>query len=760
MFLPCGRWFYGGEAVKQENVSRWVGKVRLFNCYGPAAVNSEASSAGSWIRRIMIKFSPSAPLGNSVVEGPTLARGYLDDLTKTQAAFIKSPHWPQGAGPKRPRRIYKTGDLVRLSSDGTYDFVGRKDLQVKVRGQCVEIREVEHHISTYPGICLSMAARPQSGPYAQILVGVVQNSQAVGSRPDLQNQLDHLPSQDLLAADFDRGKLFQYLMDKFPNYMVPTYIIAVTKLPLSVSGKIDRKIVDAWLVDAPIPLTDTRALCEGAIMVSASESSFYKSLLGNDFLLSAVGLDSIKIIHLIIFIRQQFGVKVYSDLLMDPKSSILCVSRAIADLRRLDRKVAIEPTVDIMKNFQAYRQKALDKVLRNGTASMNIFLTGSTGYLGCRILRQLCQNLHVRRILLHVRSPNAWQALERITKSAKLAGWWNDDYSQKLEIWTGDLAKPKLGLDSQQWKRLCGHGSPQERVTAIIHNGATVNWNANFSALKAANVDSTMDLLTAAADSASLADMVYVSGGESPKVDEDDDAHIAGEIAHMNGYTQTKFLSELLVKEYARGIAPRKQRISIIKPGYIIGSKEDGIAATDDFIWRPTASCARIGSYSAQDPSAWLFVSDVNCVATAISDCCCVHDQSSWKEAAEVVKILGGLPVSEFWSIVKHQLGMTMQSSNFHSWMKQLNLNIDTEGEKHPLWPLLLKVEQGQGRLGVICSPPDMTESDKRRVREAVVKNVDYLTGIGFLSRSNELSIRQRKKAETGFVGKPCAVVA
>ncbi|KAL8750734.1 MAG: hypothetical protein Q9199_006878 [Rusavskia elegans] len=102
---------YSGEAVKQENVSRWVGKVRLFNCYGPAGCG--ACAIGEFIHRdarpanIGRQFGgelcwvvdpenhnqllPIGAVGELVVEGPTLARGYLDDLTRTQAAFIKSP---------------------------------------------------------------------------------------------------------------------------------------------------------------------------------------------------------------------------------------------------------------------------------------------------------------------------------------------------------------------------------------------------------------------------------------------------------------------------------------------------------------------------------------------------------------------------------------------------------------------------------------------------------------------------------------------
>ncbi|KAI4269641.1 MAG: hypothetical protein LQ337_007151 [Flavoplaca oasis] len=492
-------------------------------------------------------------------------------------------------------------------------------------------------------------------------------------------------------------------------------------------------------------------------MVSEHDSSFSTSLHGTNFLLTTVGLDSIKIVHLIMFIRQRYGVKIYLDLLMDPKSSVQTVSGAIANLQKVGGATAMELKFDVMKEFRAYQQKALERVARNGTAHMNVFLTGSTGYLGCRILRQLCGNPTVRWILVHVRSQSSRHALERIVKSAKLAGWWSDNYVSILEAWTGDLAQPKLGLGVEQWKWLCGHGSPEKRVTAIIHDGTTVNWNANFSALKASNVDSVMDLLTAAADSASLTNFVYVSGGQTPKVQEENDVHVAEDISQSTGYARTKFLSELLVTDYSRTTARSTQRICIVKPGYIIGSREDGIAMRDDFIWRLTVSCTQIQSPSAEDPEAWLFVTDVDRVADAVSDCCTTAGQSTREQGVQMVKILDGLLVSDFWSIIKQQLGIKMQSSRFDSWMHQLNTSIEGQGEKHPLWPLSLTIEQGQGRLGVVCTPPEMRENDKRRVREAVRKNVAYLIGIGFLSRSNELPKVQQEKIETSFVGRAFA---
>ncbi|KAL8735105.1 MAG: hypothetical protein Q9166_000981 [cf. Caloplaca sp. 2 TL-2023] len=785
----------GGEAIKQENVSRWLGKVRLFNCYGPAEcgacaigqfthLDSRPANIGRqfggelcWVvdpenhNRLL----PIGAVGELVVEGPTLARGYLDDLAKTQAAFIKSPDWPQGAGHRRPRRIYKTGDLVRQNSDGTFDFVGRKDLQVKVRGQRVEIGEVEHHISTYPGIALSMVTRPQSGPYAQTLIGVMQLILGKEAPQGLCGDIDYLPNEHILTANFDRGNLTQYLATKLPSYMVPTHVLVVTKLPLSVSGKIDRKIVDAWLlrtvrpaepVDACkslrnlIPKHDFIGLevCSKVLsMVSEPGSPFFKSLDGTSFLLAAVGLDSIKIIHLIMFIRQRFGVKVHLDILMNPKSSIRTVSDAVVNLQENGGTAATEPKENLMETFRVYKEKALEGVVGTRTASTNIFLTGSTGSLGARILRQLCRDPKVDRVLVHVRGQNRLKAFERIVQSAKLAGWWTDDYVHKLEAWIGDLAKPKLGLNIEQWKRLCGHGAPQERVTAIIHNGATVNWNANFSALKAVNVDSTIDLLKAASESASLTNFVFVSGGQLPRVEADDDASIADEVGQSSGYAQTKFVSELMVKEYACAMAPNQQRVSIVKPGYIIGNKEDGIAATSDFIWRLTAGCAGISSYSAEDPNSWLFISDVDRVASAVSDCCCIRGRNTSLQAAEVIKILDGLPVPDFWSTVRQQLGIEMHPCSADSWTSRLYTSIEIQGENHPLWPLLQTIDQGQGRLGVVCHPPEMTGSDKRRIKGAIMKNVQYLISIGFLSKRKEM---QKEEVGIDCTRMPYAIVA
>ena len=713
---------FGGEAVTQENITRWIGRVRLFNCYGPAEcaacsigeVTQKDSRPGNIGRQFGAGLNwvvdpenhdqilPVGAVGELLVGGPTLARGYLDDLAKTQAAFIKSPTWPRGAGPNRPRRIYKTGDLVRQNSDGTFDFIGRKDLQLKVRGQRVESGEIEYHLSTFLGIALSMAVMPQSGPYSKVLLGVIQIHRQCGELDMDPAKIDLVSNEDLLAARFDKEKLSQFLKSKLPSYMVPAHLLIVSRLPLSVSGKIDRKIVDAWLVSTSRtfePLAPKNGykkellqaenvialeLCSKILsMVTQPGTKSFDALVGSDFSLTAVGMDSIQVISLTMFIRQRFGVKVHLDTLVNPQSTIRSVVNSIESLLAGGHDVMTEFKVNIMESFQSYRQEALKGFLQSEAGLRNVFVTGATGFLGSRILYQLCSRTDVRKIVVHVRSQNpsqtSSQALQRIVRSAKLSGWWMNKYVTKLEAWTGDLAKPKLGLNEDQWHRLCGYGVPAERVTAVIHNGATVNWNASFLSLKATNVDSTVDLLNVASQSAALTDFVFVSGGQQLRTGEADDMDITEEVARSNGYSQTKFLSEWMVKEYARTIASSQQRVSIVKPGYIIGTAGDGIAIADDFIWRLAAGCLDIEAYNAADSNSWLFVSDVDRVATAVSDCCCSTTDPVQSRSAKVVKILDGLVVSDFWSVLSHELGYTIRPLSSDSWTKRIYKEIDTK---------------------------------------------------------------------------------
>ncbi|KAJ5673087.1 AMP-dependent synthetase/ligase [Penicillium longicatenatum] len=258
--IPTLRYlFLGGEAVLPEDIARWPANVNTVEVYGPSECSVmtscyriplkeavAASSIGKGIGTVMWVVDPEnqdrlAPLGTVgelFIEGPLVGQGYYQDQKKTTAAFIEeieSPSWlvngsPDGTVPGRRGRMYKTGDLVKYHPiTGNLVFVGRKDTQVKLRGQRIELADVEHHIMQ----CLVNHFFPEAPPTG---VAEVITPTAIG-RPMLVAFISCEEAQ--LAA------LIPYLEAelpiRIPTHMVPAAFIAMASMPMAPSGKLDRR---------------------------------------------------------------------------------------------------------------------------------------------------------------------------------------------------------------------------------------------------------------------------------------------------------------------------------------------------------------------------------------------------------------------------------------------------------------------------------------------------------------------------------------
>ena len=163
---------FGGEALYVRDVNPWWGRVQIVSLYGPcectpnSTINynptspKEATHMGTGVGSVTWIVDPEnheslLPLGfvgELLLEGPLVGQGYLNDPEKTAAAFIEDPIWLLHGAPGRPGRhgrLYKTGDLVRYNEDGNLIFIGRKDTQVKIRGQRVELGEIEHVLRSH-----------------------------------------------------------------------------------------------------------------------------------------------------------------------------------------------------------------------------------------------------------------------------------------------------------------------------------------------------------------------------------------------------------------------------------------------------------------------------------------------------------------------------------------------------------------------------------------------------------------------------------
>ena len=264
----------GGEAMSKENVLKWADRVTLVNGYGPteAAVicvanghvsrDKDPSNIGyahsngyAWITEPgnHDRLAPLGCSGELLMEGPLLAREYLHDKAKTDAAFIKDPIWARQltAGSASSRRFYKTGDLVYYNEDGSIGFIGRKDNQIKLHGQRIELGEIEHNIELHEKIQHAVALLPKAGLCKKRLVAVLSLSDlCVGSTASKADKCELLSGEDRMkTAQAQLKDVRDFLSNLIPTYMMPAVWVPVEAIPIMVSGKLDRKKVEKWIVD-------------------------------------------------------------------------------------------------------------------------------------------------------------------------------------------------------------------------------------------------------------------------------------------------------------------------------------------------------------------------------------------------------------------------------------------------------------------------------------------------------------------------------
>ncbi|KAI9903476.1 hypothetical protein N3K66_000005 [Trichothecium roseum] len=353
-----------------------------------------------------------------------------------------------------------------------------------------------------------------------------------------------------------------------------------------------------------------------------------------------------------------------------------------------------------------------------------VFLTGATGYLGSEILRHLLNDSTVHTVITHVRASTPESGLQRLKQPAEIYGWWDDAFTSKIEVWVGDLSHAQLGLNDEQWDRLVGRAD-EGNVDSIIHNGAVVNWNAGYTSLHAANVQSVVDLLGAAMVSPRNPKFVFVSGGVMMDT-QSDTAAIATELSGLTGYIQTKFVAESIINEVAHRLPEGQNRISTIKPGRIIGTAGEGIANLDDYLWRVVATSIALGVHPEDAHDSWMPSQGVEMISSIItSNLHCVDGITAFQS------LNTGLPVSTFWALVSSQISNPLRSTSWEDWTQQaMQLAESAGGEKHPIYA----VQNFLGGIGVVGQPElDQERNDSEHLEHAVKLCTQYLVKTGFI---------------------------
>ncbi len=226
-----------GEALTSEVVARWGGRVRLLNAYGPTEVTvcatlseplrpGEPVSIGRpwanlqvYVVDAALQPVPVGVPGELCVGGVGLARGYLGQPDLSAERFVPNPFSVTPGA-----RLYRTGDRVRWRADGTLEYLGRLDSQVKLRGFRIEPGEVESALARLPAVREAVAVVREDAPGDKRLVAYV-----VAGEGDT----------------LDAASLRQDLKQRLPEHLVPAVIAVLPALPLTPNGKVDRKALPA-----------------------------------------------------------------------------------------------------------------------------------------------------------------------------------------------------------------------------------------------------------------------------------------------------------------------------------------------------------------------------------------------------------------------------------------------------------------------------------------------------------------------------------
>ena len=210
------------------------------------------------------QLAPLGAVGELVLEGPFLARGYLNDEIRTREVFIENPKWrssnkhstdptsksicPQNG--TQPRRLYRTRDLARYDLDGSICLVGRNDTHVKLRGQRIELAGVERQICANSDVRHGAVLLPDTGLCRQSLVAVLSFHSLPYSSALSQSGAITIASAEHSETTVRKLKcLKEYLFTVLPTYMIPTVWIVIESFPTQSSGKLDRNLLKSWLHD-------------------------------------------------------------------------------------------------------------------------------------------------------------------------------------------------------------------------------------------------------------------------------------------------------------------------------------------------------------------------------------------------------------------------------------------------------------------------------------------------------------------------------
>ncbi|MFJ6674693.1 amino acid adenylation domain-containing protein [Actinosynnema sp. NPDC091369] len=572
----------GEQLVVSPQIRRFFAEhtgARLLNMYGPSETHlatwhevagdpatwPEAPAIGEGIPGLRVAVldrrgavvPPGVP-GELHLGGPVLSPGYHRRPEETARRFLPDPFHPGEV-------LYRTGDLVRTTRDGL-EYLGRVDDQIKIRGYRIEPAEVEAAIDALDLVAASAVTAVDVAPGDRRLVAFV-----VGG-PD------------------DPREVGRALVGVLPDHMVPAHVVRLERLPLTPSGKADRKALrerftlDDVVADAPSappagPLEEAvaRQWTEvlGGVVPGRHDDLF------------ALGGHSIMATELVYRLRREHGVDLPLRVMLD-NPTVAGMAARIAEALDTGRTAApraldLPAEVRLPEGFAVRGAPVADHEVTD------VLLTGATGFLGAFLLRDLLRTTPWRVHCL-VRANDAEAAWRRLLDTARRYGIADALDPGRVVAVPGDLARERFGLTEEE------HDALASAVDAVYHAAAHINFVLPYGSVKPANVDGTSRVVAFAAHRRvkrlhHVSTIAVFSPAEPDGVITELSVPRAPEALGI-GYTQSKWVAERI----ATAARDEGLPVTVYRIGRVSGDSRTGACQADDFLWRQVKTFIQLGA--------------------------------------------------------------------------------------------------------------------------------------------------------------------
>ena len=464
----------GGEVLKPElldTIRQLNHNVNIYTVYGPTetliystlvdvsktndiTIGHPIANTQIYIVDKYMNPTPVGFMGELCIAGDGVGLGYVNRPDLTETRFVDNPF---GKG-----KLYKTGDLTYWREDGNIGYIGRTDFQVKIRGLRIELGEIENAICGIDGI-------------SQAVVVVRKNAEG-----------RQLICAFYTGTEIDAKEIRTHIGKKLPKYMLPHILTHLDKMPLTSSGKVNRKALPE--VDLENITNDTEYVAPETQMQKAL-CKLIELVLGtspvgitDDFF--DLGGDSLKAIE---FVSKAHNEGIYFNL--QNVFDYPTVKEICAFVERDDKQDILFSDVDFTDDNSLLENNKTQPLSASKNVDIgNVLIAGATGFLGIHLLADYLDNDSGVAYCL-VRGKDKEDSTKRLLELLNF--YFGDKYANtdRVEVICADLQKDKFGLSEEEYTNLF------DKVDMVINSAASVKHYGSYKYFYEANVETTKRLI-------------------------------------------------------------------------------------------------------------------------------------------------------------------------------------------------------------------------------------------------------------------------